>query len=313
MSISIRPLQTSELAIADQIFRLAFGTFRGHPDPATYGGDTTYMKRWFLDPSAAFAAEVDGRVVGSNFAIRWGSFAMFGPLTVHPDYWGRGVAQQLIEAAIECFHRWDIQQAGFFTFSNSPLHLHLYQKFGFSPRFLTALMSKSIEPAGQLTLPGIRYSELPEDKRDECLKATQQLTHSIYEGLDLTREIQLVADYQLGDTVLSWDEAGLASFAICHYGRDTEAGSDTCYIKFGAVRPDAKAGQLFERLIQSCETLSVLEGASRLIGGVSTARQEAYQQMLSLGFQIMGLGVAMHQPNRSAFSRPGLYVIDDWR
>ncbi len=312
MSLSIRPLQEQELAIADHIFRLAFGIFRGHPEPSQYAGDTTYVKRWYLDPSAAFGAEVDGQLVGSNFAINWGSFGLFGLLTVHPDFWGRGIAQQLIEAAIACFERWEVQQMGFFTSSNSPLHLHLYQKFGFYPRFLTALMSKPIQAVNP-ALHSVRYSELSQQKQAECLESSSELSSTIFRGLNLEREIQVVAALGLGDTVLLWDDTGLVGFAVCHCGKDTEAGSDTCYIKFGVVRPGLAAAKNFKQLLQACESLGAIQGASRLIGGINTARHEAYQQMLGLGFRIERLGVAMHQPNEPAFNRPGIYVVDDWR
>jgi len=312
MQVSIRLLQEHELKSADVIFRLAFGTFRGHRDPANYGGDMSFMKRWFTDPNAAFAAEVDGQLVGSNFAINWGSFGLFGPLTVHPDFWGKGIAQLLIEPAMECFQQWNIRQAGFFTLSESPLHLSLYQKFGFYPRFLTAIMSKPANSTKQL-LQGFRYSELPEDKQQECLKQSYELTDTIYAGLNLEREIRVVQAQNLGDTIFLWDDKGLMGFAICHYGKETEAGSNTCYIKFAAVRLDSQAEQNFTQLLEECETLSVLQGASILVAGVNTARHEAYKQMLDFGFKSHRIGVAMHNPNESAFNIPGVYVIDDWR
>lgn len=312
MQVSIRLLQEHELKSADQIFRLAFGTFRGHPDPANYGGDMSFMKRWFADPNAAFAAAVDGQLVGSNFALNWGSFGLFGPLTVHPDFWGQGIAQQLIEAAMECFQQWQIRQAGFFTLSESTLHLNLYQKFGFYPRFLTAIMSKNAN-SNQQFFQGLRYSELSEHKQQECLNHSYDLTNTIYEGLNLEGEIRVIQEQNLGETIFLWDDKSLMGFAICHYGKDTEAGSDTCYIKFGAVRPDFQAEQNFTLLLQECEKLSLLLGASRLVAGVNTARYEAYQQMLDFGFQTQRIGVAMHNPNEPAFNRPGVYVMDDWR
>jgi hypothetical protein len=44
--------------------------------------------------------------VASNFATRWGSVGFFGPLTVRPDLWDRGVAKRLIEATMELFAKW---------------------------------------------------------------------------------------------------------------------------------------------------------------------------------------------------------------
>src|SRR5262245_51480916 len=74
MEITVRPLREADLPAADRIFRLAFGTFLGLPEPARFGGDTDYVRsRWLADPTAAFAAELHGEVVGSNFASEWGS------------------------------------------------------------------------------------------------------------------------------------------------------------------------------------------------------------------------------------------------
>jgi hypothetical protein len=76
MTHSIRPLQASDLAKADQIFRLAFGTFIGLPDPTQFCGDASYIEpRWKTNAIGTFAAEVDGNLIGSNLAINWGSFA----------------------------------------------------------------------------------------------------------------------------------------------------------------------------------------------------------------------------------------------
>ena len=95
--VTIRPLQRRDLADADRIMRVAFGTHKEMQDPASFMGDADYVRsRWAANPDAAFAAEVDGRVVGTNFAIVWGSFGFFGPLSIDPEFWGRGIAQALM-------------------------------------------------------------------------------------------------------------------------------------------------------------------------------------------------------------------------
>jgi len=107
MQVSIRPLEERELAAADRIFRLAFGTFLGLADPLAFAGDTDYVRtRWRADPRAAIAAEIDGQLVGSNFVTRWGSFGCFGPLSVRPDLWDKGVARRLLERTMELFSAW---------------------------------------------------------------------------------------------------------------------------------------------------------------------------------------------------------------
>lgn len=92
----------------------------------------------------AFGAELDGEFLGSNVARRWGSVGFFGPLTVRPDLWERKIAQRLMDPIIERFDAWGVTHAGLFTFAQSPKHLGLYYKYGFRPRFLTAIMSKPV-------------------------------------------------------------------------------------------------------------------------------------------------------------------------
>ena len=312
MTVQIRLLQEDELQEADRIFKLAFRTFAKAGSPSKYPDDMTFMKRWYTDPQAAFAAEVDGQLVGSNFAINWGSFGLFGPLTVHPDFWGRKIAQKLIEPALDCFNQWNISQTGFFTRYDSPLHLKLYQKFGFHPRYLTCLMSKSPKISA-VASGAMLYSQLSCDQQTECLNSAFELTNTLYEELDLRTEIETINNQSLGDTIFLWDDKGLVSFALCHYGKDTEAGSGNCYIKFGAVRKDYSASEHFEQLLQACEDFAVNIGASCLMAGMSTAREEAYHKILANGYRIDRLGVAMHSPNKPAFNCPGLYIIDDWR
>lgn len=313
MNTSIRLLQENELSTADHIFRLAFGTFIGLPQPTDFGGDADYIQpRWKIDPTSAFAAEIDGKLVGSNIAINWGSVGIFGPLTVHPDFWNQGIAQRLIEAAIDQFTQWGTQQAGLFTFPNSPKHHALYQKFGFYPRFLTFVMAKPIQ-AVQQDLPGKKYSELDAGQRSQCLKECSELTDTIYSGLDLSREIEAVHAQNLGDTVLLGDEAGLAAFAVCHCGAGSEAGSDVCYVKFAAVRPRRQAGEQFERLLALCEAYGAAQKVSRLMAGVNTSHDAAYTRMVARQFRTEIIGVVMHKPNELGYNRPDVFVLDDWR
>src|SRR5437870_4494594 len=93
--VSVRPLRDADLDRADQIFRLAFGTFLGVPHPKTFFGTADYVRtRFRADPQAAFAATVDGELAGSSFAANWGSVGFFGPLTVRPELWDQGVGKR---------------------------------------------------------------------------------------------------------------------------------------------------------------------------------------------------------------------------
>jgi GNAT superfamily N-acetyltransferase len=317
-SVFIRPLKENELGEADRIFRLAFGTFLGLPDPLAFMGDADYVRtRWQADPASAFAAEVDGELVGSNFATNWGSVGFFGPASVRPDLWDKGNGVRMVEPVIERFAEWGIKHAGLFTWSHSPKHIYLYQKFGFWARFLTAIMSKPVVErlmvGGDEPTQWSRFSALSEEDREKALKACGEVTDAIYEGLDVSGEIRAVASQDLGDTVLLHDDSGLAGFAVCHCGAGSEAGSGACYVKFGAIRPGQNAGRNFERILDACEALAAAEGMQVLIAGANMGRHQAYRALLARGFRIEIQGVTMHHPNEPGYNRPGIYLIDDWR
>ncbi len=313
--VAIRSLREEDLPAADRIMRLAFGTFLGLPDPLKFMGDADYVRtRWLADPSAVFGAEIAGELVGTNFATRWGSVGFFGPLTIRPDLWDRGIAQQLLRPTMDLFEQWGIRHAGLFTFAHSAKHVSLYQKFGFWPRFLTSLMDLPIqtEPAS-ISVRWARFSELSAGEKQLCLQACGELTNSIYEGLDLEREIRAVDEQRLGDTLLTWGGGELTGFAVCHTGAGTEAGSEKCYIKFGAVRSGPNAAQEFRRLLDASREFARSRGARALVAGVNLARLDAYREMLEAGFQTTSQGVVMEQNAEPGYNRPDVFLIDDWR
>jgi len=158
-----------------------------------------------------------------------------------------------------------------------------------------------------------KYSALAGAGRTEVLSACRQLTDSIYEGLEVTSEIRAVSNQNLGDSVLLWGGDLLDAFAVCHCGEGTEAGRDTCYVKFAAVRPGPGAEKMFGHLLDACEALATERGLGCLEAGVNLSRSQAYRQMLQRGFRIDFQGVAMHRPDSPAYNRPDVFVLDDWR
>ena len=313
MDITIDRLEERELDDAERIFRLAFGTFMGLPDPLSFTGDCAYVRtRWLIDRSASFAAHRGTELLGSNFATRWGSFGFFGPLSVRPDLWDQGVARHLLAATMERFAAWRLAHAGLFTFAQSAKHIGLYQRYVFYPRFLTAIMSKRVA-APPATRPAEHFSALTSEARALCVSACRAVTGSILDGLDVEIEIRAVQEHALGDTLLLVHEDSLRGFAICHLGAGTEAGSGVCYVKFAAVLPGPSAAADFERVLDACERFAAARGAAQLVAGVNTARDAAYRLLLALGFRTFIQGVAMHRPNEPGYNRPDVFVIADWR
>jgi GNAT superfamily N-acetyltransferase len=313
MGIELGPLVESELKEADRIFRLAFGTFLGLPDPLTFAGDRDFVTpRWRSNHVRVIAARDNGQLIGTNIATCWGSFGFFGPLTVAPEYWNRGVAQQLLQATQTIFDDWGVRHTGLFTFPQSAKHLGLYQKFGYWPRYLTPLMTLTPGEASSPGQPGKLLSSIPEPEREPVIQACAKLTHDIDPGLDLTDEIRAVLAQGTGDVVLIYTEGVLNGFAVSLNGPGSEGGEKVCYIKFGAARIGPGAGERFDRLLEACESFAGSRGAT-LEAGVNFAREDAYRRMRARGYKAVTQGVAMQRPHAEGFNRADTYVMDDWR
>jgi GNAT superfamily N-acetyltransferase len=298
-----------DLDTADRIMRLAFGTIHGLPDPSAAFGDSDLVRtRFRAAPDCAWTAELEGEIVGSVLAARWGSFGFFGPLTVHPDLWDQGVGSRLLRPVLAAFERWRVRQAGLFTFAASPKHLGLYQKHGFWPGSPTVVTAKATDP--QARTP----HELVSHELESSLDETLGLTDEIFEGLDLSRELVAVVEQGIGDTVLLRSEGTIDGMAVCHCGAGSEAGSDTCYVKFAAARPGDGADERFERLLDACETFAAESGLNRIVAGVNTGRLDAYRRLLARNFRIERIGISMRlRPEEPHFDTPAHYVIDDLR
>jgi len=312
-TVLVRALRADDLDATDRVLRLAFGTVRGLPDPSTAFGDSeTVRTRYRAAPDCAWAAELDGEVVGSVFAARWGSFGFLGPLSVRPDLWDRGIGSRLLRPVLEAFASWDVRQAALFTFASSPRHLGLYQKHGFWPGTLTVVMAKAPEPPLQRAYT--LFSTETSDRQGHVLNEIRGLTDEVFCGLDLEREIVAASSQGIGDTIVVRHEGVLEGMAVCHCGAGSEAGSGTCYVKFAAVRPGGGAAERFERLLDACETFATESGLGRLVAGVNTGRLDAYCRLLARGFRIELVGVSMRlRPEDAHFDTPGHYVIDDLR
>jgi predicted N-acetyltransferase YhbS len=305
----VRPMIAGDLAEATRIYRLAFGTFLGAPDPARFRLDIRALEtRFATDPGTAFVAERHGRLLGSVIGMDWGSQFVVGPLTVDPEFWRRGVARRLTAAILAVADQRKAALVSLFTFPQSASHLRLYEGFGFVPMYLTSIMEKSARAGG--AHPRM-VSDLTPTEQAVAIGRARELGDRVFPGLDLSREIQSIEGQRLGETVLLEDPGALSGFAICHIGAGTEAGEGVLFVKFATASPGA--AQAFERLLNAVEALAAERGVQRIVAGVNTGRRDAYRRVLARGFRATLVGVAMHRPETPGSLRPDVYMIDDWR
>jgi GNAT superfamily N-acetyltransferase len=311
--VTVRAMNRADVDDADRIFRVAFGTFLRMPDPMQFAGDADYVRsRFGAFPDRAFVAERNGQLLGSNFASRWGSFGFLGPLTTRPEVWDQGIGRRLLEPVMEKFSTWELSFAGLFTFAESPKHIGLYQRYGFWPRMLTAIMVRPVPPA-ETAGSAVKLATLNDDAREAAIRECARITDELYPGLDVSDEIRAVYRLRLGDTILLRDYTGIAAFAVCHWGPQSEGGTGTCYVKFAAARPGPSSERDFKELIAAVDATARSESLNAVMAGVNAAREKAWRLLQSGGFKTVIQGVAMHRDNAVGYSHPGVFVLEDWR
>ena len=222
------------------------------------------------------------------------------------------MAQQLLKATMKVFDRWGVRHTGLFTFAHSPKHVSLYQKFGYWPGHLTAIMKRTPAPPSRQPGKGAKapvlLSALSRSKREQAIAACARLANKVKRGLDLSDEVRAILAQHIGEVVLVEGRLTLDAFAICMNGAGSEGGKETCYVKFRA----ATSGARFERLLDAIDALALARGAE-LEAGVSAACADAFESMRSRGYRLVTLGIAMQRPRGQGFNRPGAYVLGDWR
>ncbi len=291
--------------------RLAFGTEFRLPDPMRFLGDADLLRpRWQSQPEGSFVAGIDGEVVGTVTIVDWGSVSVLGPLGIRPDYWNRGIARQLMPAALAVSEARGARPMVLFTDPASPRHLRLYEASGFTSQNLIAVTSRGVRGAADDMMP-LLFSQLASSARDEALMACRGVTNAIFDGLDLSREIHATVDQRLGETILLRDRDELAGFAICHMGPGTDAGSGVLAIKFAGVRPRATSS--FEKLLTVVETLAAMRGLQRVQAAANHARRVSYDVLKECGYRAEIMGVAMRRPASPGYDDPDILALDEWR
>jgi ribosomal protein S18 acetylase RimI-like enzyme len=311
--IDVRPLTQDDQAAAWLCHRAAFARFNGIAEPEQFRpGAAIIEPRWRAWPAAGFAATVDGALAGVAVMMTWGSVCILGPIAVHPDHWGKGIARALMEPLVATIKAGGFAFTGLYTHAQSPMHIRLYEAYGFAIGRLTAIMSKPV--AGASKADGVdRLSALDDETRAARIEGARVVTDSVFPGLDLTGEIEDIAANGYGETLFVMEGTQVAGVALCHHGAGSEASEGQVLVKFAAVETGGHAPQTFARLLTGCEAFAAEKGAARLVAGTNTGRSQAYRQMLDAGFRADITGVAMLRPETEGYNLPHIFAIDDWR
>jgi hypothetical protein len=249
---------------------------------------------------------------------------VLGPVAVLTNYHNQTIGQQLIRAAQDFFDENKATLHGCVTYPASPKHLYLYHKFGYRPKQLTAIMSRTIDrgaarvpaapkPGKSPLLATRRFSTLEEAKKKAALARIHRITNAVCRGMDLAKEIEIVDGLALGDTVLLERGRDLIGFAICHAPGVSEAPAGALYVKFLAIDPPHRKPEHLEHFVAALESLGQELGVQRVILPVYARYWTAYNILVQCGYQIDFTMIRMQRGKQEDYEDPDDLVLDDWR
>jgi predicted N-acetyltransferase YhbS len=165
---TLREVEPRDLEACAQICFEAFGGIHDyHRFPRDFPAleaATGLLGAWIPHPAVwGVVAEVEGRIVGSNFLDERDPIRGVGPITIAPDGQNRGVGRSLMEAVLERG-----EGAPGIRLVQDAFHmrsLSLYSSFGFDVTASCVVMNG--KPRGA-PVAGVDVRPLTEDDLDEC-------------------------------------------------------------------------------------------------------------------------------------------------
>jgi GNAT superfamily N-acetyltransferase len=278
--------------------------------------------RFQKEPAGCFVAEDPAHgLIGAVLSIAWGSVAWLGPLLVHPELSGKGVELQLLQAVLNYWEPMGLSAQGVETNPASPADIEFYASFGFRPQFLTATLIGDVDPGGPRepirqrspSFELIRLSQLTDALEETMLANCRRISERHYPGLDYGKELQIVKELNLGDTLLLAVGERLYGFAICHVGAGSEAAEESCYVKALLIDPAIDDQETLLALVEACEGYARMHQLKAIRLGVNLACWEGYQAVAARGYQLRQLRLRMVRPIDDLLRDPSPFHFNDWR
>jgi GNAT superfamily N-acetyltransferase len=321
---AIRSMTADDVAQVERIIDIE--TSANPPDTGaarSEQSDTRLIKtRFHKEPTGCFVAEDPAQgLIGAVLSIAWGSVAWLGPLAVHPEFSGKGVEHQLLQAVLDYWEPMGLSAQGVETTPASPPKIEFYASFGFRPQFLTATLIGTVDPDGprepvRQRTPSfelIRLSQLSDAMEETMLSNCRRISERHYPGLDYGKELQSVKDLHLGDTLLLAVGERLYGFAICHAAAGSEADADSCYVKALLIDPAIDDQETLLALVEACEGYARMHKLKTVRLGVNLACWEGYQAVAARGYRLQQLRLRMVRPIDELLSDPSPFHFNDWR
>jgi predicted N-acetyltransferase YhbS len=183
--VELRPIEPTD---RDEAARIVYEAFAGIHDHHRFARDfptvdaaVQLTTNFIAHPSIyGVVAEIDGRIVGSNFLDERGPVRGVGPITVDPAVQGRRVGRELMQAALD--RGADAMGIRLLQDAFNTGSLSLYASLGFDVAEMVALMGG--RPRSD-SVNGVEVRPLEQRDLDEC----EQLHRRVH-GFERTAELE---------------------------------------------------------------------------------------------------------------------------
>ncbi len=170
MNVTLRPGRPEDAAACGSICYEAFAAINAqHNFPPDFPNSdfAIGMADYMLSRPDVFSrvAEVDGRIVGSNFLWEGDPIAGIGPITVDPQAQNGAIGRRLMEAVLERAREREVAGVRLVQAAFHSRSLSLYTKLGFTVREPLANLQG---PALGIEIPGYHVRPATEADVDAC-------------------------------------------------------------------------------------------------------------------------------------------------
>jgi GNAT superfamily N-acetyltransferase len=224
----------------------------------------------------------DDELVAFNMAHQSGVEGWMGPLAVRTDLQERGVGRTIVTAAIEWLTAAGATVVGLETMPRTVDNIGFYSRLGFYPQHLTITMTRETGRP-EFASGAVRLSGVSAGTRAGLIDACRERVGCAAPGYDYSREMELTAELNLGETVVVQRGSDVESFAVCHAaalaaGRGPE--------ELRVLKLFAGSARAFLTLMACVESIAADAMLSRVAIRCQTGQRRAYRALVDRGYDV---------------------------
>ena len=293
--INLRHMKKEDLREVNLLLSKAFTQARIHQGYRE--GRVPLCRKEFLElyfaanSSGCFVIEKNHRLISFCFTRLWGTVSWLGPLSVDPSEEGQGYGKKIVLAAVESLKTSGAKTIGLELAANSARNLAFYTKLGFEPRGLVIDVIKKVsgerQPLKLTEFNKIMYSEISPQKRTPLLEDARKFWRQIEPGLDYTRELELVENFEFGDACFIMKCDRIVGFILAHtqtYSQEEKRR----FIKINALQMSSEmTKETLDVFIEVIENWAFSEKLSAIYLRVSSQQNNVFSHLLSRQFKVL--------------------------